>query len=383
MRKVLRFLASLKLAVYIIAATAGLCVVAAIYGADDIYSSWMMRLLLAVFWLNLFCCTILHLPGVWRTLHKKCANVFSESGFADLAETQDLKADIMLKKAEKAGLKAESASYEEGEVIFAHKGRLSLVAPHILHLAILTILIGALLTSFGVKGAVICTDNQRADLPKAVAAKAGSDYDIYVNSFRTVYDTDGAVDNWETDLVLRLNGEEVAQGVVSVNHPLKYKNLSIYQNSYKYQYLVNIEGINDEVDGTYSLPDNMQIDITDDLILAAHGHGEDEVLLYTNYKGEEVTYALDLNQTMIYRDNILFSYWGENNYTILQVKYAPGTKVVFFGFILAALASMFFWCGRYRELYLRKSANGNWQYRLYCKNPEIAQKLKEDILKEI
>lgn len=41
MSKILRFLASLKLAVYIIAAMAGLCVVAALYGDDSIYSSWM------------------------------------------------------------------------------------------------------------------------------------------------------------------------------------------------------------------------------------------------------------------------------------------------------------------------------------------------------
>lgn len=379
MRKILRFLASLKLAVYIIAAMAGLCVVAAIYGDNDIYSSWMFRLLLAAFWLNLFCCTAMHLPGMWCLLHKKADNVFTQGGFADIADSEDTTLEIMRGKAEKLGLKTESASYGEGEVIFAHRGRLSLIAPHVLHLAILTILIGAFLTSFGVQGALICTDNQNAALPKAVAAKTGNDYNIYVNSFKTVYDTDGAVDNWETDLELRLNENTVASGVVSVNHPLKYKNISIYQNSYKYQYLINIEGINDEADGTYSLPDNMRINITDDLILAAHGHGEDGVLLYTNYQGEEVTYALDLNQTMLYRDKIKLSYWGENNYTILQVKYAPGTDIVFFGFILAAFASVLFWCGRYRELYLRKAAGGNWQYRIYCKNPELAEKLRQEI----
>ena len=106
-------------------------------------------------------------------------------------------------------------------------------------------------------------------MPRAVAEKIGDDYEIYVNSFKTIYDAGGAVDNWETDLEIRKGGETVASGIASVNHPLEYKNLSIYQNSYKYQYLVTVEGINDQVDGTYSLPDNMQINITDDLILAA------------------------------------------------------------------------------------------------------------------
>ena len=379
MSKILRFLASLKLAVYIIAAMAGLCVVAALYGDDSIYSSWMLRLLMAAFWLNLFCCTVLHMPRVWRMFRKNASSAKAEAGFSELTDTADISADTMQEKVKKPGLTVQTAQEENAEIIFAHKGKLSLIAPQVLHVAVLTILIGALLTSTGVKGAVICTDNQITDMPRAVAEKIGDDYEIYVNSFKTIYDAGGAVDNWETDLEIRKGGETVASGIASVNHPLEYKNLSIYQNSYKYQYLVTVEGINDQVDGTYSLPDNMQINITDDLILAAHGYGEDGVLLYTNYQGEEVTYSLGLNQTMVYRDNILLSYWGENNYTILQVKYAPGTKVVFAGFILAVLASMLFWCGCYRELYLRKAVGGNWQYRIYCKNPELAEKLRQKI----
>lgn len=381
MRKILRFLASLKLAVYILAATAGLCAVAALYGDDSIYSSWMMRLLLSVFWLNLFCCTVIHLPNVWRTLHKKAENTFSQGGFSEIADSANVDLIAMVEKAKGLGLKTEQASYPEGEVVFAHKGRLSLVAPHILHIAILTILIGAMLTSLGVSGAVICTDGQNVALPKAVAEKVGDNYQIHVNSFQTVYDSDGAVDNWETDLELSVDGEPVASGISSVNHPVQYKDLTIYQNSYKYQYLISVSGINEEIDGTYSLPDNMEIAITDDLTLAAHGHGEEGVLLYTNYQGEEVTYALNLAEGMLFHDDIMLIYWGENNYTILQVKYAPGTNIVFAGFILAAVASMLFWCGRYRELHLRKGKNGVWEYRIFCKNPEIVQKLQEDILK--
>ena len=49
MHKFLRSLASLKLAIYLLAAMAGLYAVAAVYGDMEIYSSWMFRLLMAVF----------------------------------------------------------------------------------------------------------------------------------------------------------------------------------------------------------------------------------------------------------------------------------------------------------------------------------------------
>ena len=104
MSKILRFLASLKLAVYIIAAMAGLCVVAALYGDDSIYSSWMLRLLMAAFWLNLFCCTVLHMPRVWRMFRKNTASVKAEAGFSELADTADISADTMQKKVKKLGL---------------------------------------------------------------------------------------------------------------------------------------------------------------------------------------------------------------------------------------------------------------------------------------
>jgi len=382
LHKLLRFLASLKLAIYLLAAMVGLYAVAAFHGDTDIYGSWMFRVLLGAFWINLFTCTIMHLPIIWRIISKKVQNDFAGHGYEEIPHSQDLSAEEINVKLKKIGLKADTLFGDEGINIFAQKGRLSLVAPQLLHISILLILIGAFFTSFSVSGAIICTDGQKAALPKAVAERAGDGYEIYVESFQTVYDQDGAVDNWVTTLELRHNGEAVKAGTVSVNHPLKYKGISIYQNSYKYQYLIGLEGISPEVDGAYSLPEDLEVCVNDDLCLAAHGMGGEQVLLYTRYKGEEVTYALDFNETMLFHEDIKISYWGENNYTILQIKHAVGTNVVFAGFILAAIASMLFYCGRYREISLRKRKGENWQYKLYCKSPEIARKMKSDFLSE-
>ena len=378
MHKLLRSLASLKLAIYLLAAMAGLYAVAAVYGDMEIYSSWMFRLLMAVFWVNLLCCTLLHLPSVWRMCRKKVKADFTSTNYEDIyqAKNSDQKEIVAILK--KMGFKIDSMENEQGICIFAHKGRLSLIAPHFLHLAILIIIIGAFLVSFAVSGAVICTDGQKVALPNAVAAKIGDGYEIFVEKFETLYDENGAVDNWVTTLELRKDGEVVASGQSMVNHPLIYKDLTIYQNSYKYQFLLSLEGVNAEADGVYSLPEDLAVEVSDDLTVIAHGLNDESVMVHTRYKGEEQTYTLKLGEVFTFKDGITFEYGGENNYTILQVKYAQGSKVVFLGFILACLASVMFWSSRYREIYLRKVKDGVWQWRVYCKSPEIMQKMKKD-----
>lgn len=378
MHKFLRSLASLKLAIYLLAAMAGLYAVAAVYGDMEIYSSWMFRLLMAVFWLNLFSCTVLHLPGAWRISHRKAKADFASSGYENIAQAENCSQDEITAVLKKMGFKMDTAENEQGICIFAQKGKASLFAPHVLHLAILIIIIGAFLVSFAVSGAVICTDGQKVALPSAVAAKIGEGYEIVVEKFETVYDDQGAVDNWVTTLDLTKDGEVVASGQSMVNHPLIYKDLTIYQNSYKYHFLLSLEGVNAEADGVYSLPEDLAVDVSDDLTLIAHGLSDEEVFVHVRYKGEEETYTLKLGEVFSFKDGITLEYGGENNYTILQVKYAQGSKVVFLGFIIACLASIMLWSSRYREIYLRKAKNGVWQCRVYCKSPEIMQRMKKD-----
>ena len=133
----------------------------------EIYSSWMFRLLMAVFWLNLFSCTVLHLPGAWRISRRKAKADFAGSGYENIAQAENCSQDEITAVLKKMGFKMDTAENEQGICIFAQKGKASLFAPHVLHLAILIIIIGAFLVSFAVSGAVICTDGQKVALPSA------------------------------------------------------------------------------------------------------------------------------------------------------------------------------------------------------------------------
>ena len=71
-----------------------------------------------------------------------------------------------------------------------------------------------------------------------------------------------------------------------------------------------------------------------------------------------------------------------NPYTVLEVKISYGTPVVFFGFILAALASMLFWVGRYREIrIISEEGSETIKVLAVCKNKMIVQQIDSELQK--
>ena len=67
-------------------------------------------------------------------------------------------------------------------------------------------------------------------------------------------------------------------------------------------------------------------------------------------------------------------------YTILEVKTRRGTYVVFLGFILATLASLLFFSGRYREMRILVGQGGT-QCKIWCfsKNSVITEEMEETL----
>ena len=79
---------------------------------------------------------------------------------------------------------------------------------------------------------------------------------------------------------------------------------------------------------------------------------------------------------------VTIEYLAPNPYTVLEVKISYGTPVVFFGFILAALASMLFWVGRYREIrIIYDESTGKAKILVVCKNKMIVKQIEEGLQK--
>ena len=86
----LKFISSLKLAVFLIAAIAVISILATLFPAADAFHSWTFRLLVVAFFINLATCTVKLLPGLWKQLHRSAGQVPEQGAYtgyeADEAE---------------------------------------------------------------------------------------------------------------------------------------------------------------------------------------------------------------------------------------------------------------------------------------------------------
>lgn len=398
----LKFLSSIQLAIFLIAAIAGMSVVATMVGNDSVYTSIPFLALVAVFALNLTLCTIKMLPKLKATWMRRAADLGTDGAGYSVYRTADGKPALAAVEEllQKERYHVDQVSEAGVTKVLATKGKASLPAPHLLHIAILVVMAGAVMTAFSVTGGVFAYVGQSSPMTTVVrqhigdgsAAKnapgeIGDDY-IQVLDFQTVYDEQGAVDNWVTHFNMVIDGEQVVtDGVTKVNYPYKYKNMLIYQNSYGNQYLIDLKGTEDA--DTYSVPSGNHFPLAGtDQEFMVMDLGDGRTLLKVFQLEESGEETVVLGQVIVPGDiveinpGVTIEYLAPNPYTVLEVKISYGTPVVFFGFILAALASMLFWVGRYREIrIISEEGSETIKVLAVCKNKMIVQQIDSELQK--
>lgn len=368
----LKFISSVRLAVILIAALAGLSVAATLYDLPEMYQSWPFRLIAAAFFINLLTCSVQLWPKLARQLRRGADSLVGAERYLKASSLDKGAFFVALEK--NRYRKQSYHETEDGLYILARQNVPQLFAPHILHVGLLIIIIGAFLSSFAVTGQLMLSPGESQPLPRAITERVG-DGVITVSDFSTHYDEDGAVDNWVTTFDLSLDGEEVAQDATTrVNHPYKEHGLSIYQMAYKNMYVVHIEGA-DEVTGDYAIPESQRfplgsrtVDIepmTDGVaLLYVFDENNDEVGSYAFKEGDVV--AIDENTTIEYIQPM--------NATVLEIKYSHAIPVIFAGFIVASLGALLMLLGRYSEVHAFVSADGRVSLRVINKSDYFRRK---------
>ncbi len=371
----LKFLSSLKLAVFLIAAIAVIAVLATIFPEADAFHSWTFRILVAAFFCNLSLCTIKLLPNLLRQLRRGAADV-PDAGAYECYAADEAAVTAWLRGKHYHLQRAE----EDGRVkILARKGRAGLIAPHMLHISILVILVGALCSSFNTAGYLMGQAGQERPFPEELRSAYGDGCAVRILDFHTEYDEQQTVDNWVTRFDLILGGETVAQNVETrVNAPYSYGNLIIYQNSYSYSYLLEVRGAADaEENTTYALPDGQPMEIDGQLVSATSVQGK--VYLQTGDPHQPSGgRAVAPGQSLTLSTGAEVIYWDTLPYTVLELKSRHGTYIVFAGFLLATLASFLFLGGRYRELRVICTEG---ESRIWCwsKSDVVMEELREEL----
>jgi cytochrome c biogenesis protein len=209
---------------------------------DMYHSSWFIGIL-ALFCVNLICCSIHNFPRVWKFVREPMLVASSGilKGSANKAEFSSKESKEQVAERITPLLKKEfgktTLTEKDGKLyLFSQKGIYSRFGAYVTHLSILIIIGGAIIGNiWGFKAYVNIVEGTEVN---QVMSRNGTepielgftvrcdDFDVsyYPNSMRPK--------DYNSDLVVLENGKEVLHKRIEVNDPLTYKGITFYQSSY-------------------------------------------------------------------------------------------------------------------------------------------------------
>jgi len=206
-------------------------------------SSWFIALL-SLFALNIIVCTLTRLaPKLRKAFRPKMETEAKEITVLKIKER--FKKNIDLDTAKKE-LESElrSRHYRLKEVkkegktfLLARKRILGLFGADIVHIGILIILAGGIISGAGgIRKSLTFSEGKVLDIREA-------EFKLRLDKFETEYYPNGSVRDWKSTLTVIENEKPVLSKVIEVNHPLSYKGFVFYQSSYDWNWANTSVGI--------------------------------------------------------------------------------------------------------------------------------------------
>jgi cytochrome c biogenesis protein len=202
-------------------------------GLDHVYRTpWFLSLLI-LFAASLTACTftrqwpMLKVANRWNYYHKpRSFQKLALSSFLPEGDVKRLQTILNAKGYQ---------CFVEDTTLYARKGLLGKVGPILVHASMLLILVGAIWGSISgfkaqemipsgstqpIRNITMAGDLARSHLPT---------WEIQVNRFWIDYAPEGRIQQFYSDLSILDQGTEVKRQTISVNHPLSYQGVTLYQ----------------------------------------------------------------------------------------------------------------------------------------------------------
>ena len=254
MKSIIDFFSSVKLAIFLIIIITSASIIgtlilqmrspqeyAALYGQisellirleiTDLYHSWWFIALLFLFSLNILICTLTRLsPKLRRALKpnlkfedKTLLAVKINESFKKSGNLEKNRAE--LNKMLRSGHYRIKEMKKDSEIhLLARKRILGIFGSDIVHLGLLVILIGGIISGFGgFRTNIILTEGETVPVQN-------TDLKLQLDKFETEYYPDGRVKDWKSTLTVIENESPRITKTIEVNHPLTYKGHVFYQS---------------------------------------------------------------------------------------------------------------------------------------------------------
>lgn len=205
----------------------------AFLGFTNLYHSLWFISLLSLFSLNIFICTLSRFFSKLRKSFQPKLEIEEKKLWALKIKDNLIKNWNLVKTQEE--LKKELSSHHfrlKGEVkenrtfLLARKKTLGLFGSDIVHLGLLIILAGGIISGLaGFRENLTLSEGQILPVLKA-------NFKIRLDKFETEYYPNGSVKDWKSTLTVIENGKPHLSKIIEVNHPLSFKGFVFYQSSY-------------------------------------------------------------------------------------------------------------------------------------------------------
>ena len=202
-------------------------------GLDNMYYTTWFTALLAVLTINIIVCSIERFPPKWKVVLRvnpdfKIAIIDNQElkdSFTVEGKIEDVKnslTEVLSLNKFKIAVSSDGLEHK----FYTWKGKIGRFGPEVIHVAILTILAGAIIGSiWGYRDFRTVNEGGSFSVPD-------SPYNVRLDNFWVDYYETGQVKQYYSMLAILKDGEEVHKKKIWVNEPMHYDGIRYYQASY-------------------------------------------------------------------------------------------------------------------------------------------------------
>jgi cytochrome c biogenesis protein len=207
-----------------------------ILGLDHIYRTWWFLFLLVILGVSLVGCTITRQFPIFKnskdySFKKEKKSFLNLPFFVKIENIYYLK-EIILLKIQKLNFYI----YQNENLVYGYKGLIGRISPILVHLSLIIILIGSLIGAFkNFKAQEVLPKGELFHIQNPIRVGWFTelpDVNIRVNDFWVEYEKKKIHQFYSNLSILDNYGNEIKEQTISVNNPLRYKNIDIYQSDW-------------------------------------------------------------------------------------------------------------------------------------------------------
>jgi cytochrome c biogenesis protein len=215
------------------------------FGFDHVYSTWWFICFIFILGISLLTCSFIQqLPAL--KIARRCQFLRTSKQFYKLKIIKTIKVNSL----SNIFFKIQDSNYSifhQKNIFYSYKGLIGKIAPVIVHLSLILILLGTIISALtGLKAQEIIPKTETVHIQNLLFNGPLSkipDVSTRINDFWITYSNKNSINQYYSDISIINNfGTELQQKTIYVNHPAKFNGITYYQTDW------NLLGLRVQVD---------------------------------------------------------------------------------------------------------------------------------------